>query len=330
MKHVFFIHSHITWLVSRGVIHLHGLARTDVLFVSSRGYEPPNAEYERLDFPDRGWLLTWRIDRWLRLRRELGRFVDQVAQNGDFLWYLPHTALPFFAAFVGHPRCCGFHLIEEGLASYFTREALVEHMQRTLSCAPGRVGRMLARLRPPEPADPRYLVAYGCTDEAFPGYARRTTVEIGGQLPTGDHDVNTVLVLDNALEVGLVDEQAFFKCFEEVVTKLAQVGHRSVHFKLHPGQYIDRRYTSRIQRVLQDNPYGVLFKELPANYCLELLAATSRPDFYVFVSSVGFYAAVSGCRVYSMASRLATLDARYKTIFLDPMPEVVRRRINFL
>lgn len=332
MKHVFFIHSHITWLVSGGVIRQCGLARDDVLFVCARGYRPPDAEHDRLDFPERRWAPTWRVGQWLRQRRELTRFVDRVARDGDFLWYLPHTGFPFFHAFVAHPHCRGFLLIEEGIGSYHTPAALVDIMRRTFACKAGWKGwvlRLWTRLRPPEFADARYLVAYGCTDEAFPGYARKSKVDLVGPRPSGAEDVHAVLVFDNVLEAGLAGEQVFFLCLDELVAKLAQEGRRTVHYKLHPDQYLDPRYTPRLREVLQDNPHGVRFIELPAHCCLELLAAGGGPDFYVFVSSVGFYAAVSGCRVYSMASRLATLDARYQAI-LDTVPDVMSRRLVFL
>ncbi len=332
MRHVFFIHSHITWLVSLGVIRHRGLTRQAVLFVCSRGYITPDAEFERIDFPDRGWLLTWRPDKWVHDRRELTQFIDSVAQNADFQWYLPHTGFLFFRAFVRHPRCHGFHLIEEGLGSYFTRDALRESMQRAPVSMPGWKGwlqRQWARFRPPELADTRYLFAYGCTDEAFPGYARRIKVELVEKSQPGDEDIVTVLVLDNLVEVGLVDPDTFFRCLDELMVRLAKEDRKKVYFKPHPGQYVDPRYMPHLRKVLQDNPYGVDFRELPASYCLELLAATGRPNFYVFISSMGYYAAISGCQVYSMASRLAAIDVRYKVI-MDIIPEVMSRRVTFL
>lgn len=332
MKHVFFIHSHITWLVSLGVIRKRELDCQGVLFVCSRGYEPPDTEFERIKFPDRGWLLTWRPGKWIHDRRELAHFVDSVAQNTDFQWYLPHTGFLFFRAFVRHPHCRGFHLIEEGIGSYYTRDALNTSIQRAPVSMPGWKGwlqRQLSSIRPPELADTRYLFAYGCTDEAFPGYARRIKVDLVEKIQPGDEDIETVLVLDNLMEVGLVDENTFFRCLDELIAKLAKEGRRTVYYKPHPGQYVDPRYMPRLRKVLQGNTYGVDFRELPASYCLELLASTGRPDFYIFISSVGYYAAVSGCLVYSMASRLAAIDARYKVI-KEIIPEVMSRRVTFL
>jgi hypothetical protein len=332
MRHIFFIHSHITWLVSKGVIRQQRLAPGEVLFVCTRGYRPPDAQYECAVFPHRRWVVTWRVVQWFRQRRELALFIERVAGKGDFLWYLPHTGFPFFHTFVAHPRCRGFHLIEEGLGSYHTPEALQDVTRRTLALKPGWKGwamRLWTRLKPPAPADARYLTAWGCSEETFPGYARRSQVAISGARPVGSEDIEAVLVFDNVLEARLAGEEAFFACLQDLIAQLAQRGHRTVHYKLHPHQYIDPRYTPRLQRVLRDNSQGVHFSELPADYCLELLAAAGEAEFYVFVSSVGLYAAVAGCRVHSMAFQLAARDARYKVI-LEMLPDVMRRRLVFL
>lgn len=332
MKHVFFLHSHVTWLVSLGVIRHHELAYKDILFVCSRGYEPPVNEFESLQFPDRNWLSPWRPDKSAQDKQELARFVDQVAQNDDFYWYLPHTGFPFFLPFINHPHCLGFCLIEEGIGSYFTPEALKRSMQRTAACMPGWKGwvyRLWYLLRPPELADNRYLFVYGCTEDAFPGYARKIKVDfVGAPLPPRDAIVS-VLVFDNLVEAGLIDEISFGYCVDEILKILAQQGEQTIHYKLHPGQYIDQRYTPRLLERLECNPYGVKLIELPADYCLELLATTGQPKFYVFISSVGYYAAISGCRVYSMASRLADYNSRYK-ILMETIPPVMSQRITFI
>lgn len=332
MKHVFFIHSHITWLVSGGVIRHLGLASENVLFVCSRGYAPPETVFEVISFPDKPWLLTWRPHIWIRDRRELAQFVDRVARNKDFQWYLPHTGFSFFRAFIEHPHCRGFNLIEEGIGSYHTREGLATRVRRAPFSMPGWKGWLRSqwsRIWPPEMADTRYIFAYGSTDEAFPGYERRVKVELVGRTQPSDENIDTVLVMDNFLETGLVDERTFFRCLDELITLLANKGNTTVHYKLHPGQHVDPRYTPRLRQMLRDNQYGVDFRELPASFCLELLAATRRPCFYIFISSVGYYAAVSGCRVYSIASRLAAIDARYTGI-RDIIPEVMSRRVTFL
>ena len=85
----------------------------------------------------------------------------------------------------------------------------------------------------------------------------------------------------------------------------------------------------RLERALQGNRHGLRFTELPADYCLELLAQGGRTDFYVFASSIAIYAAASGCRVYSMSRRLAELDPQYRRV-VDAIPAGVRARMRFL
>lgn len=328
MKHVFFVHSHITWLVAGGVIRHLGLAAGDVLFVRSRGYVPLSGEYEQIDFPVREARLTFTRDvaDWLQERRTLAAFVDGIAQ-GEFTWYLPHTAFAFFPAFIAHPRCRGFSVIEEGMAAYHTPEGIARVLAMQAAARPtnwrARLVRRLGLARTPVFADERYLAVYGCTEEAFPGYARKVRVAFDAPPAANNEEIATVLVFDAVLEYGLADEAAFFQCLEELVAKLAADGRSTVHFKLHPQQYVDRRYTDRLRETLQANERGVVFRELAADTCLERLAAAGHADFYLFVSSVGIYAAEAGCRVFSMARRLAELDPRYAAV-LAAVPERVR------
>lgn len=332
MKHVFFVHSHITYLVSRGVIRERGLAPADVLFVCARGYPPPADGYQWVDFPERRWVLTWRLGQWFAQKRELAQFIDRVAGGRDFAWYLPHTAVSYFHAFIGHPLCRGFHLIEEGMGAYFTAEAIGPVLRQLVSSRPGWRGwvlRLWVRLRPPVFADPRYLTAWGCTDDAFPGYPRRRKVEIAGVLPAAAESIETVVVFDGALETHIATPEAFFRCVQDLVEQLSRDGRSTVFYKLHPVQYRDTRYTPRLRQLLDANTHGVRFVELAPDFCLEALAAAGQACFYVFLSSVAIYAAEGGCRVYSMSDRLAALDPTYRAAAKD-LPEPVRKRMVFL
>lgn len=332
MRHVFLLHSHITWLVACGVIRQHALAPADVLFVCTRGYVPPEATYPTTVFPDRRWVITWRLDRWWRLHQDLARFVADVASGGEFLWYLPHTGFPFFHAFIAHPRCRGFSLIEEGMAAYNTPEAAEAALRRVASRRPGWrgwVARAWVWLHPPVFADPRYLHAYGCTHDSFPGYARRAQVQIEGRVPAGAEEVRAVVVFDSVLEAQVVSEPPFFQVLDDLLARLSAEGYHHVHFKLHPQQYIDSRYRPRLLQALHDNRHRLRFTELPPDYCLELLAQAGQTDFYVFLSSIAIYASASGCKVYSMARRLAQLDSGYRRI-AAALPAGIQARMNWL
>ncbi len=332
MRHVFFIHSHVTWLVSLAVIDHHQLTAGDVLLVCARGYEPPDHAFATKAFPERRWVITWRLLQWWRQHRELTRFVDEVSGGRDFAWYLPHRAFPFFNAFVRHPRCRGYHLIEEGMASYHTPESIARVLRGVVAARPGWrgwVARGFVTVRPPVFADERCLAFYGCTDEAFPGYPRKVRVQVRALAPAEAADIDTVLVFDATLEAQLADEAPYHACLQELLAILARQGRRTVHYKLAPSQYVDRRYSPRVQQALRENTHGIRFVELPASCSLEMLALAGRADFFTFLSSVGIYAANAGCGVYSMAQRLAQLDPRYRP-FPETIPEGVRRKFQFL
>jgi hypothetical protein len=334
MKHVFFVHSHITNLVSRAVVRHHGFPAEQVLFVCARGYRPPSGEFKVIDFPVRDeWLVpTRQLGRWLRERRVLRRFVNQLGKE-EFVWYLPHTAFLFFQAFVSHPSCQGFSLIEEGMGSYHEpgvlddlRRAQVAARQLDWRASFVRWAGLEPRLKF---ADPRYLAAYGCTGDAFPGFPRKVRVSIAEPVTPSAATIETVVVFDAVLEQSLAGPEAFFHCIEDLVQFLAREQRTKVSFKLHPQQYVDARHVGRLRQALATNPHGVQFTELPADFCLEQLAQGGRTDFFIFVSSVGIYAAESGCSVFSMARRVAQLDPRYQRV-LDAVPPAIQSKMRFL
>jgi hypothetical protein len=335
MKHVFFVHSHITNLVSRAIVRHRGIQAQEVLFVRSRGYEPPSRDYAQVDFPvmDERLVPTRHLGRWLHERRSLARFVDQVGTE-DFVWYLPHTAFLFFKTFISHPRCLGFNLIEEGMGSYHPPGVLDGLRQAQARARPVNWRARFVRWVGLEPrlvfADPRYMAAYGCTEDAFPGFPRKVRVSIDEPAARAPVEaIETVVVFDAVLEQALAGPEAFFQCVDELVQLLAGQQRGRVFFKLHPQQYVDTRHVGHLRQSLAGNVHGLHFIELPADFCLEQLAQSGRTDFFVFTSSVGIYAAQAGCRVFSMARRVAELDARYRLV-LEGVPAAIRSKMQFL
>lgn len=322
MKHLFLVHSHITYLVACAVVRHEGLQADHVVLLLGRGYEPPETVHRSAEFPVKEPavpLLCLPFQRW-RNRQNLRRFLAKWGKE-PVHWYLPHTAFSFFAALIRHAHTEGFSLIEEGLGSYFTAQEINALLTRRMR----PVSRLLMRLsgRQVQFADHRYQAAYGCTDAAYPGYERKVRVTLAPPTGTAPRGTRAIVAFDYVLESRLASESAFYKCVHEMVARIAADGHDQASYKLHPEQLHQSRHTPRLRSLLQDNAAGVRFTELPAGTCLEGLAAAGQRDFYIFGSSVGFYAAASGCRVVSMARRLAALDPLYRRTMESLPAEVV-------
>jgi hypothetical protein len=289
--------------------------------VLSRGYRPPEDVYPALAFPvhePRVPLHRLVLQRW-RNRRAVRAFLAGLGPE-ERLWYLPHTSFPQFPLLLNDPPCRGFSLIEEGLGAYHTQEDSERLLQGRLR----PLGRLAQHVTGPlRFADHRYRFAYGCTEDAFPGYARRVQVRIAPPAQAASADIRAVLAFDALLEHGFASKAPFLRCVQALVARAAADGHRIVHFKLHPQQYVEPAFTPALRQLLEGNAHGVQFRELPASFCLEGLAAAGQADFYIFISSVGIYAAAAGCRVTSVARSLRSLDERFRTT-CDRLPQVMR------
>lgn len=127
MKHVFYIHSPITYLIAISVCHYLSLPKKDVLFICD-GFYRESQMFIAMD-----------ISRYNKSKTFLGRgiknikyfnkakFIDKVINDfileDQFIAYVP--VMRFIEKIiVTHKRCKGFNFIEEGLAHYHKGETL--------------------------------------------------------------------------------------------------------------------------------------------------------------------------------------------------------------
>ncbi len=117
MKHIFLVHSNITYLASLGVILKENLNINDVIIISTSKYERSNPIpiQSQLPRPIRQ-ILFHPIDCVFSVKyidKKISKFVD----NQSFIAYIP-ALLHIHSVVVTHPLCKGFHFIEEGLSVY--------------------------------------------------------------------------------------------------------------------------------------------------------------------------------------------------------------------
>ena len=125
MKHVFLLHSSITFLVAEGVREHRGIPSEDAIYLLSRGDTPPPCEtrvvpVEFSHNPESFPTAQIPILSWGRLA-EFDRWLDEVVERSDYELYLPQTGQRFMRLLMTHPGCRAVALIEEGLASYWSR-----------------------------------------------------------------------------------------------------------------------------------------------------------------------------------------------------------------
>lgn len=126
MKHIFVVHSPITYLAALGAILKEKIDEKDVVIISeifSLSYEP--IPIARLLKPQKSNKLNFIFQP--SIQKRLYDFLDKSLNGEDFIAYIPifHNINRFL---VLHKNCKGFHFIEEGLSAYCSHFNLCTHM----------------------------------------------------------------------------------------------------------------------------------------------------------------------------------------------------------
>ena len=314
MRHLFLIHSAITYLVARATIRHETLNSTACAYVLLRGFQPDPDDpvSARLALADNVTVpLTWRVGAVWGGIANLDRQVATLLANEPFVLYVPHLDLPTARLLYTNRRCRQVSYLEEGTASY------VAPPTPAFSVRDNVVRYLFSRGRYPAIAQfPDVHVHAYCIDAAcFPGLARKVVLPLPFRRVTISPNPGgqVILVLDALIEFNLVAPNALKQALDALFAWLEAQGQRQILYKYHPvqAQSPERRayYETTIFAPWRDRLH---LTELTSPAPLEDVAFSyPTVEFAVISSSVGVYARFCGRRVVSVARRLMALDTRF-------------------
>ena len=122
MKHIFTIHSHITFLAALGTITREKLPTKDVLLICSSGYQPAIAtsfkgkivlSYDQEEAKNS----LWKKMQTFNYTKSVNRYIEQLTNQEPYVAYVDLMSV-FNRYLVMHSNCLQFHIIEEGIVNY--------------------------------------------------------------------------------------------------------------------------------------------------------------------------------------------------------------------
>lgn len=116
MKHLFVIHSNITYLAALGTICAEKLELKDVIITSRidlKIKEPVPVVYFPFEFEKKRFFDWWVLHPY----KYIDRFIEKYIDKDSFTAYLEVMTMPG-KLFVSSPQCVGYHFIEEGGSAY--------------------------------------------------------------------------------------------------------------------------------------------------------------------------------------------------------------------
>lgn len=344
MKHIFYIHSFITYLVSKEVIKYYQLPVASCIFLYGRDFKPatPLAGLVEEEIPYshhpvksftvkrlfwQSWAELWAFD----------RYVKKLTRGQPFLLYTNQTGIDFICLFLTHKHCHGFSFLEEGVFSYH-KQAVVNH----ILCPAGYATLIYKTLLLMNYGgrltwnkffySPGYTHVYGISPDAFPDFARKVLLTCPFTNSEEKGDYQNILVLDGAEAYGLVSNESMIAALRDALHKLVQKGVQHLSVKYHPEQLKNRVALTKYQALFQEFATKIAIQELPQEVCLELIAGNQqikKVEFYVFLSSVGLYAGLCGRKAFSFAKLVVKYEPTYDNR-LQLLPAIYKNLVEFI
>lgn len=330
--HLFYVHSYITYLVALKVLEVAKIDKKDAVFLVNRGIvvNDEALKYYRVDkyCTYEGTAISRYFWKGWKLLGEINAFINNILKGRSFYFYTPHSSDNFMRILIAHKKCLGFSYLEEGSAAYykmyhhnFPEITSIQKVNRFLN-----YGNSMPRLRFYEP---HYLKAYGISQYSFPGFNRRVELKnvFRCDETTRKFDNAYIIVFDGLVEFKIVTLAKYFLATQKIIDHLEANNIKEVYFKLHPEQLKPVSGTGPVVKEFLNQHINIRFIELPNSAILENIAAcNSNLTYYIFFSSVGFYAAVNGHKVYSAINTLEEGNAKIARQ-MSALPKAYTERI---
>lgn len=335
MKHLFYVHSHITFLVSKQYVFDQGINPEDCLFFCTRNYQLPtqmaNIFHNVKAYPDevldRGNTRLLQNNNPFKGRKNICKLESVVRDffgMEEFSFYLPNTfASDFSSAIVTMEQCKGFFIVEEGSASYHPHSRLVQlftgwkkYVYIFLRLFLGRYYVLRGDFYSSN--HPKYKGTIATSPNAFPEEpGEKIIVSNPFYKEELDEVPQAILSIDASLNIWFNMEvvEKLYQMLSEIFQKK---GYQKIAYKFHPDYYKHPDLQQQYRKLLKQY-FGESLIELPSNSSIENILNTYPIDFYTDFSSIGLYSFLWKGTCYSYMNFLAKYNDIYaKNISIAP------------
>jgi|SRR5882724_9458511 len=330
MKHIFWVHSYITYFVAKKIIAEKKLDKKDVIFLKARNFDLSDSyiDFKQLDlvykFSIRNILRNWRLisryDRW----------IDKIAGKNKYILYYPHTALRYLDYLLTNKNCQGYCLMEEGMAAYSNNLKPVRYKKvhfsamviKDLIMYRGRVSHSRSFY------NDDYLYAYGLSELAFEGFSRRLIFDrefneyLSSPFEIKENDI--LFMLSSMVDTGEISEEKYIESVIFSLKKYFELYNQrqfqfppTLYIKSHPGTDVDSHYFIRLMSLIKSFYTPKIEVKLWNFGPVEALLCQKELVLLAIDSSVMLYAAMNGIKVYC-----------FQDVFIPFVKHTINRRIE--
>lgn len=334
MKYIFYVHSNITWYITKAIIDKLNIASEFIIILTARNTKI-NSNLNAIDVSHLNLNKKINIFDKIKLIEKAKLFVSELSSS-NYLLYFPHHNIRFCQLLIKNPLCLGYNYIEEGLLGYWSKQEI----RHVLKC--NRIKFLFKyiseiiiyrkfiyyRCNFFDTKNPKYKYAYCFSKDCFTYLPNSIILPYDPTFEPINFDIKNLLVFSAEVEYNLISLDENINILNKLFTYFKKIGITQIHFKYHPAQRNNPIHLESIKSLM--NKYSnIIFIELPSNFSLESFVSKNRSNIYIFLSSIVVYALISNRNVYSyinFASEKIKENYRSK----PPFPRSIVEKIKFI
>lgn len=321
MKHLFYIHSHITYIVAASIVTNQNLPHEDVLFFFGRDFSINACPFPSVSLPVQEWRLSnipsygepfllFREGRFLlRVEKRINEFIN----NQDFVAYLPLTKNYLMQWIQTHRRCVELNILEEGLLFYTGNSVKpdarifgdqVAGKFQTILRYPNHLNRSVMFKKGKAQLSKLYTVSESQDwPDSIAEYATTVRPLYKPEVPEEYRlDRAAVFFWDGLPESGVTSIEALRKVFGCFLDHIERQGY-PLYIKYHPTS----KHVNDFNILIQER--NMTSTQIPPEISAEgILLWSTNLTVYGFHSSPIFYASLWGHPSYSLIETLYQID----------------------
>lgn len=244
--YIFYIHSHITYVLSQLIAKEYNMAHEDIRYITSRNYKINNSTIKALDItPLYDYLEnSSKIVKLFEIKKkikELDFEIRKLSDESPARFYLPQFNHSLFQILGTNRMCKELVMVEEGITSYKRDHSFYNHKRHIFSIVLLNVFTKRFLLKNGHYAPfPKAKFKYAiCIDkDCFPYIEDKKILQINAEsfsnYKTTIASNSIVFVLDSFKEQTKISEEEYLNTIKETLSFVRH--HKKVYIKFHPAQ----------------------------------------------------------------------------------------------
>ncbi|MCT4698888.1 alpha-2,8-polysialyltransferase family protein [Tenacibaculum haliotis] len=299
MKNVFWIHSNITFLLSNLIIKNLNIDSNKCVFILFRGYILPNNIYKIKEIRIEDNIMTNEFNyeefynKWLNIL------------NFEYKLFIPQSKEKRILALISSGNCKEYNYIEEGLLAYnFSSSIFKIKFYSLLRCL-----KLRKKLQWLDFKHKKFKSCYTISDKAFLNSPSTIILPIKPDEIKCNYIIekkSVIIILDGLVSFNKISLDESISLLKVIIEDVKKEDKNKIYFKWHP-EHLRLKNIKEKKRILNifNNEKELEFIEIPQAIILENVFFTHKNILvYVYLSSLGFYASMTGQVVKSLSSRI--------------------------